>query len=205
VGRLRISTWTILKKGVDNPNCTLFPSNKMSVYEVGGLGAVYLLQKAVYQGRILLRRTHIVSDMTSDGDRSTILDDLASSVCPDPDVEYLVAFGSQVSGESSASSDLDIAVKFVDGLSDHERFKKWCFLSGNLQREDAPFVDVADIKRLPLDVAYDVVNGEFVCGDEAAFEQFKQEIEAGYSEHRETICREQYEVIDRIAEDGLSR
>jgi hypothetical protein len=36
-----------------------------------------------------------------------------------------------------------------------------------------------------------------------AFEQFKTEIEAGFSEHRETIRSQQQEVIDRIAEDGL--
>jgi predicted nucleotidyltransferase len=141
--------------------------------------------------------------MTSHGDRTEVLEDLAASVCPDPDVEYVVAFGSQVSGEPTASSDLDLAVKFVDDLSDQERFEKWCFLSGDLQQENAPFVDVADIQSLPLDVAHDVVNGEFVCGDEEAFEQFKREIEAGFSEHRETIRREQRKVIDRIAEDGL--
>jgi len=143
--------------------------------------------------------------MTTNDGRSAILDSVASSVCPDPNVEYVVAFCSQVSGKLTASSDLDLAVKFVDDLSDHERFEQWCFLSGYLQREDAPLVDVADIKRLPLDVAHDVVNGEFLCGDEKAFKQFKQEIEAGFSEHRETIRREQHEGIDRIAEDGLSR
>jgi len=79
------------------------------------------------------------------------IDDLAASVCPDPDIEYMVAFGSQVSGESTASSDINLAVKFVDDLSDHERFEKWCFLSGELQRDDTPFVDVADIRTLPLE------------------------------------------------------
>ena len=141
--------------------------------------------------------------MTTNDGHSAIPDSVASSVCPDPDVEYVVAFGSQVTEDSTASSDLDLAVKFVDGLSDQERFEKWCFLSGDLQQEDAPFVNVADIKTLPLYVAHDVVNGEFLCGDEKAFEQFKQEIEAGFREHRETIRREQPEVIDRIAGDGL--
>jgi len=141
--------------------------------------------------------------MTTDGEDSEVLEDLVASVCPDPAVEYVIVFGSQVSGQSTASSDLDVAIKFAGGLSDHERFEKWCFLSGNLQREGAPFVDVADIEALPLDVAHDVVKGEFVCGDEEAFEQFKTEIEAGFSEHRENIRRHQREVIDRIAEDGL--
>ncbi|MDS0223475.1 nucleotidyltransferase domain-containing protein [Haloarcula sp. S1AR25-5A] len=141
--------------------------------------------------------------MTIPGDRSEVLDEIAASVCPDPDVEYVVVFGSQVSGEPTASSDLDLAVKFVDDLSDREQFQKRCFLSGNLQREDAPFIDVTDIEALPLDVAHDVVNGELVCGDEEAFEQFKAEIEAEFSEQRETIRRQQRDIIDRIAEDGL--
>ena len=141
--------------------------------------------------------------MMTDGEGSDVLEDLAASVCSDSDLEYVVAFGSQVSGQSTASSDLDLAVKFVDDLTDHERFEKWCFLSGDLQRADAPFVDVADIEALPLDVAHDVVNGEFICGDREAFEQFKTEIEAGFSEHREEIRRQQRDVIDRIAEDGL--
>ncbi|MFC7076831.1 MULTISPECIES: nucleotidyltransferase family protein [Haloarcula] len=141
--------------------------------------------------------------MTTHGERSGVLDDLAASLCPDPDIEYVIAFGSQVSGEPTAASDLDLAVKFVDALSDQERFEKWCFLSGDLQREDAPFVDVADIETLPLAVAHDAVNGEFVCGDKKAFEQFRAEIEAGFSEHRKTIHRQQRETIDRIAADGL--
>jgi len=141
--------------------------------------------------------------MTADGERPVVFENLAASVCSDTDIEYVVVFGSQVSGQSTASSDLDLAVKFVDALSDHERFEKRCFLSGDLQREGAPFVDVADIEALPLDVAHDVVNGEFVCGDKEAFEQFKTEIEAGFSECREEIRRQQRDVIDRIAEDGL--
>jgi len=141
--------------------------------------------------------------MMTDRERSEVLEDLAASVCSDSDVEYVVAFGSQVYGQSTASSDLDLAVKFVDDLTDHERFEKWCFLSGDLQRDDAPFVDVADIEALPLDVAHEVVNGEFVCGDREAFEQLKTEIETGFNEHREEIRRQQRDVIDRIAEDGL--
>ena len=148
-------------------------------------------------------RTVVPSGMMTDDEHSDVLEDLAASVCSDSDVEYLVVFGSQVSGPSTASSDLDLAVKFADDLSDHERFEKWCFLSGDLQQDDAPFVDVADIDTLSLDVAHDVVNGEFVCGDQEAFEQFKTEIETGFSEHREEIRRHQRDVIDRIAEDGL--
>jgi hypothetical protein len=52
-------------------------------------------------------------------------------------------------------------------------------------------------------VAHDVVNGEFLCGNEQTFRQFKTDIEASFEELRDEIRRHQQDVIDRIAEDGL--
>ena len=137
------------------------------------------------------------------GELSGILDTLAESVCSDSDVEFVVAFGSRIAGGPTQASDIDLAIKFADDLTDRERFDKRCFLSGDLQLEEAPFVDVSDIETLPLDVAHDAVNGQFVCGDEQAFAQFKTTIEATFAEQRETLRRRQHDVIDRIAEDGL--
>ena len=141
--------------------------------------------------------------MGANGERSAVLDALGESICSDSTVEFAVAFGSQITGQSTRSSDLDLAVKFADDLSDHERFEKRCFLSGNIQREDAPFIDLSDIETLPLDVAHDAVNGRFVCGDERAFERFKADIEATFDEQSDALRRRQRDVIDRIAEDGL--
>ena len=135
--------------------------------------------------------------------RSRLFADLEESLCHDADVDFAVAFGSQVTGDSCPSSDLDLAIKFTDGLSSHERFQKRCFLSGDLQREDAPFVDISDIEALPVDVAHDAVNGKLLCGDERAFRQFKAGTEAAFEEQRDDIRRHQRSVIDRIAEDGL--
>ena len=59
------------------------------------------------------------------------------------------------------------------------------------------------IEDLPLNVAHDAVNGEFLCGNEQAFHQFKTEIEASFEKQRDEIRRHQQDVIDRIAEDGL--
>jgi len=139
----------------------------------------------------------------SSGDWSPVLDTLEAPVCSDPTVEFTVAFGSQIAGEPNRSSDLDLAVKIADDLTDRERFEKRCFLSGDLQREDAPFVDLSDIETLPLDVAHDAVNGMFVCGDEQAFERYKADVEATFDERSDTLRRQQGDVIDRIAEDGL--
>lgn len=141
--------------------------------------------------------------MDANGEVAPVLDAIEASVCTDQDVEFVVAFGSQITGEQTRSSDLDLAVKFSDDLSDRERFDKRCFLSGHLQQEGAPFVDLSDIEALPLDVAHDAVDGQFVCGDERAFEQFQEDVEARFAEQRETLRRRQRDVIDRIAEDGL--
>jgi predicted nucleotidyltransferase len=141
--------------------------------------------------------------MEPSAENSQVLSALAEEICPDPDIVFAVVFGSQLSGESTQSSDFDLAVKFADELSERDRFAKRCFLSGDLQHKDRPFVDVSDIESLPLDVAHDAVNGAFLCGDEQAFEQFKADIKAEFDEHRETLRRQQRAVIDRIAEDGL--
>lgn len=138
------------------------------------------------------------------GDRtSEQLAALSESVCADSAVAFVVAFGSQITGSPTRGSDLDLAIKFVDELSNRERFEKRCFLSGNLQQDDAPFVDVSDIETLSLDVTHDAINGQFVCGDRDAFEQFKTAVEAQFEDEHEELRRHQRAVIDRIAEEGL--
>jgi predicted nucleotidyltransferase len=72
----------------------------------------------------------------------------------DPDVQFVVSFGSRVGGSATPSSDLDIAITFEDALSDDERFRKLCHLSGHIQDEDAPTIDVSDIEDLPIEVAH---------------------------------------------------
>jgi len=134
---------------------------------------------------------------------SEVFSTLEEGVCSDPDVVFVVGFGSQFSNESTPASDFDLAVKFSGELLERERFEKRCFLSGELQHEDGPFIDVSDIESLPLDVAHDAVNGELLCGDEHAFKQFKTDIETEFDDQRETLRRQQRAVIDRIAEDGL--
>ncbi len=136
-------------------------------------------------------------------DQSQIRSALNDSVCADPDVVFAVTFGSQLSGTVTGSSDIDIAVKFTADCPERERFKKRCILSGEVQHEKFPFIDISDVDSLQLDVAHDAVNGDLLCGDEQAFEQFKTDIEAEFDEQRETLRRHQRAVIDRIAEDGL--
>lgn len=135
--------------------------------------------------------------------RSRLRAELEESLCRDPAVEFAVVFGSQVTGDTRPASDFDLAIKFVDECSSHERFQKRCFLSGDLQRDDAPFIDVSDIEALPIAVAHDAVNGEFVCGDERALQRFRATVVDEFEARRDDIRREQRDAIDRIAEGGL--
>lgn len=160
-------------------------------------------RSTVVTGRILFEYYPVPLRMGVTDGRSQLLAALEESLCRDSDIEFAVVFGSQITGNARPSSDLDIAVKFTDGLSSHERFRKRCTLSGNLQQEDAPFVDVADIDELPLEVAYDAVHGDILCGEELAFREFKSDIQAAFEDRRSDISQHQRNVIDRIAEDGL--
>jgi predicted nucleotidyltransferase len=137
------------------------------------------------------------------GDEDRVFSALEASVCTDADVTFVVAFGSHLTGETTRGSDLDVAIKFADYLSNRERFEKRCFLSGDLQQDDAPFVDLSDIETLPVDVAHDAVNGTFVCGDKQAFERFKTDVEAAFADQRDDLRHQQHDVIERIAEEGL--
>ena len=129
--------------------------------------------------------------------------ELASTLCDESSVEFAVAFGSVVTGPWTPSSDIDIAVKFDGTLSSSERFRQLCSLSGNVQRSGAPFVDVSDLETLPLPVARRAVHGEFLCGDESAFNQYQTTINGEYEDRRDELRRHQQDVIDRIAHSGL--
>jgi predicted nucleotidyltransferase len=152
---------------------------------------------------ILLRRYGLVPHMARSDKQSEVLNDLAESLRGDADIVFAAVFGSHVRGGGHAASDIDLAVKFTDDLSSHERFQKQCFLSGTLQREDGPFVDVSDIENLPVKVAHDAVNGELLCGDQESFERVRERIESSFEDEQDDLRRRHRDVIEGIAEDGL--
>jgi len=119
----------------------------------------------------------------------------------DPDVEFAVAFGSRVTGEPRSGSDLDIAIKLSDDLSATERFRKRCRLSGRLQADGIPFVDVSDVDAVPTRLKREVAAGQLLCGDTTAFRRFAEAVERESAERDGR--REDYEYIRRVAEDGL--
>jgi predicted nucleotidyltransferase len=125
------------------------------------------------------------------------------TVCTDPAVQFVVAFGSRVEGTSRASSDLDLAVKFEDDCSEAERFRKRCHYLGHLQRRELPLLDVVDLDTLPIEVAHAAVGGELVCGDADAFQHCRRDIESAFAERRDGIERRHRERIARVADEGL--
>lgn len=142
-------------------------------------------------------------DMESVDDRLRIHEWFDRSLCEVPDIEFAVAFGSRISGTPTAGSDLDIALKFSDELSTSERFRKRCFLQGELQEPARPHVDLVDIEALPSEVARDAVAGELLCGDRTVFERFRSSVEEQFERDRDRRRQRQQAIIDRIAEEGL--
>lgn len=135
------------------------------------------------------------------GDSSPVPSSVVETLRQDPDVEFAVAFGSRITGDHRSGSDLDIAVKFSDALSATERFRKRIGLSGRLQADGIPFVDVSDIDAMPPHLEREVVTGQLLCGDTTAFRRFVEAVERESTERDDR--REDYEYIRRVAEDGL--
>jgi len=114
---------------------------------------------AVDGGAIVFSSSVVGCNMDKRDDHPLVDSIREASLCADENIEFVVAFGSQFTGDSTDGSDLDIAVKFAGGLSASERFTKRCFLSGDLQADEMPFVEISDIETLPVDVAHNAING----------------------------------------------
>lgn len=69
-------------------------------------------------------------------------------------ITFALLFGSTARGESEASSDIDIALKFSESTGDRERFRQRNRTDAALQEYATGFVDVSDIDALPVPVAY---------------------------------------------------
>ena len=135
--------------------------------------------------------------------RNDLLSSLEADLCDDDTVEFVVVFGSRVDGMDRANADLDVAVKFNDDCSPAERFSTLCRLSGRVQRDAFPFIDLSDIEELPLQIARAAIDGMFLCGDHDSFERTSRAIRSEFETKRSTIERDQRQLIERIAKDGL--
>jgi predicted nucleotidyltransferase len=116
------------------------------------------------------------------------------------EVVFAVLFGSHASGTADESSDVDIAVRFPDNLSEAERFRRRNRIDADLQAYADGFVDVSDIESLPTHVAHAALrDGVRLVGDQEAITTYKQHVDAEYDAGASEREEERREFIDRLA------
>jgi len=119
-------------------------------------------------------------------------------------VTFAILFGSVAIGTSHDSSDVDIALRFPDGLSSKERFRSRNRIDADLQTYAERFVDVSDIEALPVPVARGALReGIRLVGDEQEVDAYRERIEAEYENSATDRERERREFIDQLAAGEL--
>ncbi|WP_256546834.1 type VII toxin-antitoxin system MntA family adenylyltransferase antitoxin [Halobellus inordinatus] len=116
------------------------------------------------------------------------------------EVIFAVLFGSHARGTADESSDVDIALRFPDDLSESERFRRRNRIDADLQAYADGFVDVSDIESLPTHVAHAALrDGIRLVGDQKDVDTYKQDVEAEYDASASERDQERREFIDRLA------
>lgn len=115
-------------------------------------------------------------------------------------VVFAVLFGSRATGSVEPASDVDVALRFPDEMSDEDRFRLRNRIDAELQRYADDFVDVSDVDSLPTPVAYNALrHGRVLVGDEEAVAAYRDRVEAEYEATDEERKQEQREFIERLA------
>lgn len=126
------------------------------------------------------------------------------SVFDDADVRYVMLFGSYGSGTESATSDIDIGIRFADTCSRRDRFRQRNQIDAVVQSYADPVVDVSDIEALPDAVALNALrNGRILYGDQAVRAADERHLNRRFDSEREQRDRERREFIDRLAEGNV--
>lgn len=126
------------------------------------------------------------------------------SVLAETDVRYAVLFGSYAIGSETASSDLDVGVRFADECSKRERFRQRNRIDSTLQSYAEPFVDVSDLEALPDTVALNALRtGVLLYGDDAMKAADERRLERRVESSNERRERRRREFIDRLAEGNV--
>ncbi|MUV57883.1 nucleotidyltransferase family protein [Halogeometricum sp. CBA1124] len=115
-------------------------------------------------------------------------------------VVFAVLFGSHARETATESSDVDVALRFPEEMTDHERFDARNRIDAGLQEYADGFVDVSDVDSLPTPVAYAALrDGIVLTGDERAVETYRERIGREYEATANERERERREFIDRLA------
>jgi predicted nucleotidyltransferase len=115
-------------------------------------------------------------------------------------VEFALLFGSHAHESASASSDVDIALRFPEEMDAYERFRLRNRIDAELQQYTASFVDVSDIDTLPTPVAYAALcEGIRLVGDERIVEEYRENVEQEYEATKDDREQARREFINRLA------
>lgn len=115
-------------------------------------------------------------------------------------VEFALLFGSHAHGSASESSDVDVALRFPEGVDAYERFRRRNRIDAELQEYAASFVDVSDIATLPIPVAYTALrDGILLVGTESAVKAYREPVEQEYEATKDEREQARRELIDRLA------
>ncbi|RDZ51315.1 DNA polymerase III subunit beta [Haloferax sp. Atlit-4N] len=116
------------------------------------------------------------------------------------EVIFAVLFGSYARGTADESSDVDIALRFPEEMSEAERFRRRNRIDADLQSYAEGFVDVSDIESLPTHVAHAALrDGVRVVGDEREVNAYKKRVDTEYDASASEREQERREFIDRLA------
>jgi predicted nucleotidyltransferase len=115
-------------------------------------------------------------------------------------VEFALLFGSHARESASASSDVDIALRFPEEMDAHQRFRLRNRIDAELQQYTTSFVDVSDIDTLPTPVAYAALfDGIRLVGDEGKIEAYRENVEQEYEATKDDREQARREFINRLA------
>ena len=116
------------------------------------------------------------------------------------EVVFAVLFGSHARGEADTSSDVDIALRFPEGISEVDRFHRRNRIDADLQAYAVGFVDVSDIESLPTHVAHAALrDGVRLVGDQQDVDMYKRDVIAEYDESDSQREEERRGFIDRLS------
>lgn len=137
--------------------------------------------------------------MGSDNPASVDLEGMEAYLEDSP-VVFALLFGSHAKGRAEAGSDVDVAVRFPDGMGAHERFRARNRIDAYLQEFADEFVDVSDVESLPTPVARSAMKeGIVLVGDEDEVDAFAERVEREYQDTHADRERDRQEFIDRLA------
>lgn len=125
----------------------------------------------------------------------------------DQPLEFALLFGSQVTGDATEQSDVDLVVKFSDALDPDERFQKRNRIAGELMarlgRDD---VEVSDLDHLPTEIAHAALQeGVPLVGDEETVADYRQQVATAYEQTAADRKRDREALLRRLEQGTYGR